>query len=192
MKVLLFAASLLLFSCGTTKMIPLRGTYPPMPIQITTDKSVDYVWDKLVDLFAQKGLPIKIIDRSSGLIVSDKTVLKTTVEESNGRLQDNTSWIVVPTEKDRSLNRNIAITGTTSGVYSKMMIPRDVNGEWNVRVKKLESGVTVINVNIVNVTFMDYVATGLGTPGYYKDVPLNISLYKSTGVFEKMITDLIK
>ena len=188
----LIIVTLFFCSCGTTKLIPLRGTYPAMPIQITTDKSVEYVWDKLVDVFAQKGLPIKIIDRSSGLIVSDKSLLKTTIEESNGQLQDNTAWIVVPKQHDASLNRTVAITGTTSGPYSKQLIPRDVTGEWNVRVKKLENGTTVINVNIVNLTFSDYVATGLGTPGYYKELPLNASLYKSTGVFERLITDLIK
>ena len=58
--------------------------------------------------------------------------------------------------------------------------------------KGIENGTTVINVNIVNLTFSDYVATGLGTPGYYKELPLNASLYKSTGVFERLITDLIK
>ena len=188
----LIIAALLLSSCGTTKEIPLKGTYPAMPIQISTDKSVDYVWDKLIDLFAQRGLPIKIIDRSSGLIVSDKSILKTTIEENNGQLQDNSAWIVVTKKLDAGLNRTVPITGTTSGAYSKQMVPRDVTGEWNVRVKKSENGSTVINVNIVNVTFSDYVATGLGTPGYYKDLPLNASFYKSTGTFERLITDLIK
>jgi len=191
MKYLIIVA-LLLSSCGTTKVIPLRGSYPAMPIQIPTDKSVEYVWDKLVDLFAQKGLPIKIIDRSSGLIISDKSILKTTIEENNGQLLDNTAWIVVTKKHDAGLNRTVAVTGTVSGAYSKQMVPRDVTGEWNVRVKKSESGTTIINVNIVNVTFSDYISTGLGTPGYYKDLPLNSAYYKSTGTFEKLITDLIK
>lgn len=196
MKKIFFASAifgyLALSSCATGKVIPLSGNYPTMPVMLNTEKSVESTWDKLIDLFAQKGLSIKVIDRSSGLIISDKTIFKTTVENEKGKLEDDNAWIVVSKVHDNALNRKVAISGTTSGVYSKQLIPRDVTGEWNVRIKKDESGKTIINVNIVNVTYSDYVATGMGSPGYYKDVPLNGAFYKSTGVFEKLITDLIK
>ena len=185
MKKVLFISTLFLASCFTSsKIIPLKGSYPSLPIVITTDKDFNTVWDKLIDLFAQKGIPIKLIDRSSGLILCERSLLKTTVEDKKGVLEDNTAWIVVPKEHNPALNRDIAITGSTSGVYSKKMIPNDVNGEWNVRVKS-ESGKTSINVNIVNVKFEDF-----GANGYSK--LLNVSSYKSTGIFEKIISDEIK
>ena len=86
----LILSGLLFFvaSCASTKInvIPLKGTYPVTPIQITTEKKFDEVWEKLVDVFAQKGLSIKIIDRSSGLIVSDRSLLTATVENNDGSL----------------------------------------------------------------------------------------------------------
>lgn len=185
LSILGFTTTMILSSCSYQGMpISLKGTYAKRPIQITSDKDFSTVWDKLIDLFAQKGLPIKIIDRSSGLIVCDRTLLKTTVENKNGELEDNEAWIVVPKVHDPGTNRDVAITGTTSGVYSKKMIPRDASGEWNVRVKS-ENGTTVINVNIVNVKVEDYTSNG-----YSKNIP--VESYQSTGVFEKVIIDAIK
>ena len=140
LSILSLLASMLLSSCSYQVMpISLKGTYAKRPIQITSDKDFNTVWSKLIDLFAQKGLPIKIIDRSSGLIICDKTLLKTTVEDKNGQLEDSEAWIVVPKVHDSGTGRDVAITGTTSGVYSKKMIPRDANGEWNVSHSKCGS-----------------------------------------------------
>ena len=94
-KLLLIISVSLLTSCAS-KVIPLKGSYPTTPIEITSTKSFDDVWDNLVDMFAQKGLSIKIIDRSSGLIVSDRSKLSTTIENKKGGLQDPTAFIVVP------------------------------------------------------------------------------------------------
>lgn len=181
---LFIITSIVLSSCFSSKIIPLKGKYPSLPIQVTTEKDFAFVWDKIIDLFAQRGLPIKIIDRSSGLIICDKTVLKTTIENSKGLLDDNEAWIVVPKTHDPGLNRDVAVSGSSSGVYSKKMLPNDVNGEWNVRVKS-ENGKTLVNVNIVNVRYEDY-----NGQGYSKNI--NIQSFASTGVFEKLILDSIK
>ena len=77
MKCLLFASMLFIVGCVSTKVIPIKGTYPETPIVISSTKSFDQAWDRLVDIFAQKGLSIKIIDRSSGLIISTKSELTT-------------------------------------------------------------------------------------------------------------------
>ena len=182
----LVVATIFLNSCATTKIIPLKGVYAEMPIEIKSNLSFDAVWDKLIDLFAQKGLAIKIIDRSSGLIISDRSLLKTTTEDSKGKIDDPTAWIVVPKQKNPSTGREEPISGTSSGVYAKKMIPNDVIGDWNVRIKKLDDGKTSINVNIVNVRYED-IAPG---SGYKKE--FNLYGYKSTGVFENLITNTIK
>ena len=84
-----------LLGCSS-KIIPLSGKYPNEPFQAKTSKNFQTVWDNLIDLFAQKGLSIKIIDKSSGLITSERTILTTTVEKKNGKLLNPLAYIVVP------------------------------------------------------------------------------------------------
>src|SRR4051794_29287137 len=89
-------AELLLFLSGCTyKAVPTTGNHTPKTSQLT-DHSFDQVWDKLIDLFAEKGLPIKIIDRSSGLIISERSILSTTIERKDGTLKYANAFIVIP------------------------------------------------------------------------------------------------
>lgn len=174
-----------LASCAATKPIPLKGSYPATPIEIKTSQTFDQTWDKLIDLFSQRGISIKIIDRSSGLIVSERTALKTTIEDDKGVLDESTAWIVVPKQKNQATGRYEPLSGSSSGVYAKKMIPNDVIGDWNVRIKKTETGCT-INVNITNVRYEEY------APGSNYKREITMQFHKSTGVFEKMISDYIK
>ncbi len=63
---------------------------------ITTTKSVDEVWSKVIDLFAIKGLSIKIIDKLSGLLTSDPFSFlgKNTIETETGTLINTSAWVV--------------------------------------------------------------------------------------------------
>lgn len=188
MKVLLPLFSFLLIACSPTqKIIQLKGSYPVPPIEITSSKSFDEVWDKLIDLFAQKGLSIRLIDRSSGLLISGAATLVTTIEDKNGNLMDSTAHIVVAKRYDATAHRYVPITKVIAGPYvSKSYIdkPDPVYGEWNVRIKKAGTG-TSINVNVVN-TIYTYVDA--------KGIPYDrkLSLYKTTGRFESMIANIIK
>lgn len=183
---LLLLTAIIATSCGTIKTIPLKGNYPTMPTVINSNKHFEEVWDKLIDLFAQKGLSIKVIDRSSGLIVSDRSLLKTTIEDTKGIIEDPTAWVVVPKEHNPISGRDEAVSGSSSGVYAKKMIPNDVIGDWNVRIKKNTDGTTSINVNIVNVRYEDI------APGANYKKEFNLYSYKSTGVFENLIYSAIK
>jgi hypothetical protein len=167
---LLFLATLT--GCSS-KMLPLKGRYLDPPFQIKTTKSFQQIWDNLIDLFAQKGLPIRIIDKNSGLITSDRAKLSSTTEKKDGTLLDPEAFIVVP-----------QIYNPGPRKYYPISRGSDITGEWNVRVKET-NGETIINVNIVNVKYMAYDA-------YYK-IPKEYSLttYKSTGVFEKLISEII-
>jgi len=174
----------LFFSCSP-KWLPLKGSYPATPIEISSDKGFDEVWDKLVDVFAQNGLSIKIIDRSSGLIISYSAQLLTTIEKKDGSLADPNAWIAVPQIYSQSAQRYVPITKIAAGPYvSKSYLDKSdpVSGEWNVRIKKTATG-TTINVNLVNLTYsiID------------QKIPRTTPLieYKSTGVFEKLITDIL-
>lgn len=159
-----------LTSCGI-KVIPIKGTYQNVPFEIETEKSFDQVWDNVVDLFAKKGLSIVVIDRSSGLIVSKPGSLIYTYENSNGQLLNPNAWVVIPKIIDKGSN--------------KVVKNATVQGEWNVRIKE-KNGKTVINVNLVNITAS---VMSFNTMNPYFEV---LTDAKSTGVFEKYISEFIK
>ena len=156
----------LLASCSPLR--PLKGSYygSERPFTISTTKSIDEVWSKVIDLFATKGLSIKIIDKASGLITSESFsfIGKNTNETETGTLTDPSAWIVCSVPN-----------------------PGQVDGSWNVRIKKDEIGKTVININITNLV----AKTVLTQTAYVKGSTV---LYeaKSTGNFERLISDLIK
>ena len=163
-------ATVLLTGCAY-KITPLKGSYSDKPFEITSDKSKDQVWDKLIDFFAQKGLSIKIIDRSSGLIISDRSSLTWTFEDSKGKLIDPTAWIVIEKNVDPGPN--------------KVIKPSSVAGDWNVRIKELPNNKTVINVNLVNIKAKKEFSSKYGSSEYEIKA-------LSTGNFEKIISDIIK
>ncbi len=134
MKVILLLTCVTLISCTVTKST-LKGKHQDTPYQIETTKSFEETWSKLIDLFAQKGLSIKIIDKSSGLITSEKTSFQSsyTYEDALGKPVNPNAFIVV------------AKTSYMGTVYP----PSSLTGEWNVRIKQGE-GKTTINVNLVN------------------------------------------
>jgi hypothetical protein len=154
------------------KVIPLKGSYPETPIIQYSDNPVDTVWDHVIDFFAQKGLSIKIVDRSSGLIISDATSLSWTFENKKG----------FPNHPERQ----VVIPMVIAPGADKAVTPTSVIGEWNVRIKATGNR-TSINVNLVNIRAL--VSTGSymsGTASYTKVED------KSTGVFEKLIFNKIK
>jgi hypothetical protein len=172
---LLVASALIISGCSTPKPIALKGAYSTEPKALETEATFDQVWDRLIDLFAQKGLSIKIIDRSSGLIISERSLLPFTTENNLGILKDSTAFGVVPKVYDS---------------YSKKYKPiyTSLTGEWNVRIKKGPGGKTVINVNIVNIQ-------GIGSliyQGKIQSTNTPCSECRSTGVFESLISNLIK
>ncbi len=181
MKKIIFVVVIAFISCSP-KIIPLKGGYPTLPIEITSEKSFEQVWDKLIDVFAQQGLSIKIIDKSSGLIVSDRSLLHVTIEKKDGSLLDSTAFIAVPKQINQGTGKPEPISGMFVNPYTKKLQPSSIVGEWNVRVKKIENG-CLINVNIVNVKLDQPIDTK-------KSIPY--IAYKSTGVFEKALANQIK
>ncbi len=153
-------------SCSAPKIIPLKGSYVTPPYEIKTEKSFNLVWDRLVDLFAQNGLSIKIIDRSSGLIVAGFTEMEVTYEDKNGILKNPKASLVTNVLYNWGANKYAPLYNIATG-------------DWNVRIKESDSG-TLINVNVVNVKYYDAFTKN------YK-----IADCKSTGVFEKLISDYL-
>ncbi len=164
---------LLLLSACSVKMIPIKGNYPSTPIIYTSEKTKDAIWDNLIDFFAQNGLSIKIIDRSSGLIIASSTALVWTYEDKKGVVYNKTAWVVLPKMYDQG--------------QDKVLKPDAVTGEWNVRLKETD-GKTSININLVNIQEIHYAVSG-----YYGHSQETKALAgRTTGKFEQMIYDRIK
>jgi hypothetical protein len=169
---LIIFTTLSLSSCAP-KPLFLKGHYLQGAYQVESDKTKDVVWDKVIDMFAQKGLPIKLIDRSSGLIISEKTGLLTTTEDKTGKILDGKAWVVVPGHYNPNTRKFVpAINGNALG-------------EWNIRIKNDSTGKCLVNVNIVNLKQTAFDGRG----GVYEKQLLS---GRSTGVFEKMVADLIR
>lgn len=168
MKLSFIVLSILLLSSCTPGFTALRGNYPQTPIINYTDKPKDQVWDNIIDFFAQKGIPIKIIDKSSGLIVSDKANLSWSYEDKKGKLFQPSAFAAIR----KFMYPNI----------SKPVNPEKVTGEWNIRIKET-NGKTSINVNLYNIE---------GTYQIGNSSSLRDPNGKTTGVFEQLIYDAVK
>ncbi|MDF2193353.1 hypothetical protein [Paraflavitalea sp. CAU 1676] len=138
MKLFTLAALLLLFSCRTAKVIPLKGNYEKTPVIYTSEKPVNEVWDNLIDLFAQRGLPIKFTDKNSGLIISDNMALTATWEDKNGTLVHPDANIVV--RKIYNVAANAVLPETRSGTLKNRSNPMNAapNGTYALKQTEVE------------------------------------------------------
>ena len=168
MKYLLIAC-LFLSSCSL-KYYPLKGSYPTPPIVDYSDKSVDAVWSNIIDLFSQRGISIKIIDKSSGLIISSQSEILSTYENKKGEPINPNAYVVV--ERNNMEEQE----ARKAPLYP-------VLGEWNIRIKA-DNGRTSINVNIVNIS-------SERQGGYGRTEKFDPHAH-TTGVFEKLIFEKIK
>lgn len=167
----LSAISLFLLSCESTKMVPLKGKYSDGNFVAYSDKSKEKIWDNIIDFFAKNGLSIRIIDKSSGLIISGTTSLDWTYENKNGALVHSDAWVVIA--KTQYISKTIEVGR--------------VIGEWNIRIKE-ENGKTSININLVNPSYYYKNATvATANPTSFKS-----GYCKSTGKFEESIYQIIK
>lgn len=165
-----FLGIILLSSCRPT-VGTLIGKYQDTPYEIKTDKSLDVVWSNIIDFFAQKGISIKIIDKSSGLIICEKTsFLHNYTFEINGTIRDYNAWIVL---------NHVDYAGAE-------VRPDHVTGEWNVRIKPAPTGGTLINVNLTNIDASMFIPRSQYSPGMQMTFT-----GKSTGKFEPFIAQEI-
>jgi hypothetical protein len=150
-------------------MTPLKRDYAKIQNTFYTEKTKDEVWGKIVELFSTNGIGISLIDKSSGLIISNKTdfLNKTTTETPTGELIDKSAYIVRE-KKDYGMGD---------------IKPLEVNGTWNIRVFE-KDGKTGININLNNIYAGITVRVGSQSSTATFDA-------KSTGNFEKMVFDSI-
>jgi hypothetical protein len=158
------------FASCTNAIQPLKGVYTSGNFEQTSNKNKEQVWSNLIDFFAKNGLSIKIIDKSSGLIVSERSRLIWSLEKDNGQLYNPAAWVAV--EKMKSGGKDI----TTAW---------QVLAEWNVRLKDSPTGGTIIGINLVNSQYLTSLVAG-------EYVSFKPGTLHSTGIFEQKIFDAIK
>lgn len=131
---MLLASVMCFHSCATFQIEPLQGEYSSGK-SVETDKSVDEVWESLIDYFAMSAAPISLIDKESGLIVSERATCSATVER-NGKPLDSSAYVIIP-----DYFRN---SWTTSPLAPHFLVS---TASFSVRVKPVD-GKTLIYVNL--------------------------------------------
>jgi hypothetical protein len=162
--------SFLFAGCIGYKVVPLKGTYTDGNFEAYSDKSINEVWDNIFDFFARSGITIRIIDKSSGLIISGTTALKWSYENPKGVLYHPDAWVAVFKTIDPNSKKPIGLVSVT--------------GEWNIRIKP-QGERTLINVNLVSPSYTSVALERNNTVFKKGEI-------QSTGVFEKLIYDKIK
>ncbi|MBL0337317.1 MAG: hypothetical protein IPP73_18915 [Chitinophagaceae bacterium] len=169
-KILIPILFIILFSSCATKIYPLKGTYTNGNFEQITDKSKDQVWENIIDFFSKNGISIRIIARSSGLIISGESSLTWSYENSNGILDTPEACVAIYKLYDPG-SRTI-------------FKPYSVTGEWNIRIKE-QNGKTLVNINLVNPSYT-LAQTSANRTIFQK------GYLQSTGNFEKWVYDNIK
>jgi hypothetical protein len=171
-KILTFiTVAAMLQSCGQGSMIPLKSDYSKIQNTFYSDKSKDVVWNNIVELFSKNGIGIQLIDKSSGLIISNKTdYSKTaTTENASGKLLNEKAYVVVE----------------SYDAPMRIVPAENISATWNIRLFEKDNK-TGININLTNIE-----ATTTFPPSQYtRGLVLKYDA-KSTGNFEKLIADSI-
>lgn len=177
MKKLIFIAVLLIPSyCFSQGSYRFKWNHPDINFKVTSNVGYDTLWGNIIDFFSEKGIPIKTMDKSSGLIISEKMSFLNsyTIEPKKEGPIDSSAFIVV--------------------AFAKHTPPTELTGEWNIHIRK-EGNKVIISVNLVNIKAQNYTPGGsgmiAGSP-YTYDSQTIILEAKSTGVFEKTIAATIQ
>lgn len=119
-------------SCA--RHIPIKGTYKEGSIKAEFEFSYDKVWEGVIELIAERGLDVKMVDKSSGLIISDRNSFfgHNTYEEAVSKPKNPKAFI---------------LTSRTSDNYNPMPYA-DVSAVYNIRVKSEGLEKTLVSINL--------------------------------------------
>lgn len=178
------------------KSIP--GDQFDYPMVITTDRTVEEVWNKLIDVIAVEGYGINRLDKENGIYISDRVSFETVTHlDEKGNLENENAYFVIPKVYFQWL-KGVNLDKVQKSI---LLYPELKTAVYNVRVRSNNNGKTFVNVNIVNPVF-----SGGTIPGTYSVIrsdSLQSKIYgdlpsrmwetaKSTGALEQYIIDMIK
>ena len=165
MKRLIYILICFLLQSCAYKPVPLKGTYQDGAVKSKIDLPFEKTWEKVIDMIASTGVSVKMIDKSSGLIIGESGSFwqLVTIEDKKGKIVDPELFIVrerMPTEL--------------------RPLPVNATATWNLRVKPLDNASSVISVKLHTIK-IEKSTSALQFKGL------------STGNFEKwMIDEIVK
>jgi len=167
-KILLISFIIFIQSC-IPKVIPLKGKYQEGPVVSKIDRPLSKVWESIIDLIAETGMSIKMIDKSSGLILSEDADFYGTMshEDNKGNLLDSKAYIASERMDSEFPQRDLIFYNS------------DV--KWTARAKEIKEGVTTVSLVLHINRVTNILEKQTGRPSYRKA--------KSTGNFEKWFLD---
>jgi len=155
----------LLCGCSVTTS-PLVGKYQDSSVIEYSEKSYNEVWNRVIDLLANKGIVINSIDKASGIIVSsDYELFGKYCFETAQKPEDHKAW---------------AVLDFWGKIADKPIHPTKISCNFTIRLREA-GGKTEINVRLANIV-------ALHQKGNYS----HFYNAKSTGVFEKEFANQIK
>lgn len=151
--------------------VAIQNQYPKSA-SATTSKTFEQAWSRAIDIMAETGMQVKILDKSSGIIVSEPYKLTSTFEDINhGNQLANANADVVCLKE---------YVGNNYLGYSV-----NATGNFNIRIKT-ENNQTSITVNLTNIV-------SSRTTAQYTVNQQNIPIdCVSTGVLERNILKMIE
>jgi len=159
------------FSCNN-ELIPLEQTYQDNPYEFSVSATKDEVWTKLVQLLTSKGLAIKTIDKSNGLITTDNiSFLNSYSFENNDGGLTNPNAFVVCTK----------VRGPFT--FTASLKPDAISGQWTVLTKQADDK-TLVDIKLANASGKVVVEDADTRETHNLTVT-------STGVFEKSVQDAL-
>lgn len=176
------AASVFLFASCANKMIPVKNEYVTIPADHKINNNFEKTWEKLLDLGVKNGYAIRLIDKGNGLIVFDNVAIPATWEGDNDAPVHPDAYVVIAKRLKSRIPAEVPIVGRYR-VKSDLKKTVMVRGEWTVRVKNDESGVTV-NAKLTRLRYVHMKRKST------KD--REIIDFQSTGNFEESLAEQIR
>jgi hypothetical protein len=173
--ILLSTITFLLSGCGF-RTIPLANNYADKPYEFGIS-SIDDAWKKVVEYLVEKGIAIKVIDKSSGLLTTESTSFLNsfTWENKDGSLMNPGAYVVC--------NKVRGPLQMTSSLK-----PTVLNGQW-VFLFKQEGEKSYLVIRLAN-TQGKVAEVQVGNDTESSGYSYNLEV-KSTGQFEESIQGML-
>lgn len=143
--------------------------YPEIESRFDIKRSYNDVWSDVLDFFLENNLSFDIVDRESGLIVTEKAIFDHSYY-LNDRLTNNYAYVIVQYEHKKD--------------------KLEVECSWSIRVKKTtEEGVTSLSVHLTSPVVYIYREPTEYADGYWAAISRRVV---STGSMEKEIYNWVR
>ncbi|REA63494.1 hypothetical protein DSL64_03335 [Dyadobacter luteus] len=105
----------ILQSCVTIGTVRIKGKYQEGPVRMEVAKPYGETWNKVIDFISDIGMNVKMVDKASGLVISDPTSFfgHTSIEDKDGKILNPKAQIVTSRTNDPNV-KNLIRSATAS------------------------------------------------------------------------------